>query len=38
MRLLFKMDKKDYDKCTHSFVRNSARSIMIKGKKIAMIY
>ena len=38
MRLLFKMDKKDYDKCTHSFVRNSARSIMIKGKKIAMIH
>ena len=33
MRLLFKMDKKDYEKCTHSFVRNSARSIMIKGKK-----
>lgn len=38
MRLLFKIDKKDYDKCTHSFVRNSARSIMIKGKKIAMIH
>jgi len=38
MRLLFEMDKKDYDKCTHSFVRNSARSIIIKGKKIAMIY
>ena len=38
MRLLFEMDKKDYDKCTHSFVRNSARSIIIKGKKVAMIY
>lgn len=38
MRLLFEMDKKDYDKCTHSFVRNSARSIIIKDKKIAMIY
>ena len=38
MRLLFEMDKKDYDKCTHSFVRNSARSIIIKGKKIAMIH
>lgn len=38
MRLLFEMDKKDYDKCTHSFVRNSARSIIIKGQKVAMIY
>lgn len=38
MRLLFEMDKKDYSKCTHSFVRNSARSIIIKGKKVAMIY
>ncbi len=38
MRLLFEMDKKDYDKCTHSFVRNSARSIIIKGKKVAMIH
>lgn len=38
MRLLFKMDKKDYDKCTHSFVRNSARSIIIKDKKVAMIH
>ena len=38
MRLLFEMDKKDYDKCTHSFVRNSARSIIIKDKKVAMIY
>ena len=38
MRLLFEMDKKDYEKCTHSFVRNSARSIIIKGKKVAMIH
>lgn len=38
MRLLFELDKKDYDNCTHSFVRNSARSIIIKGKKVAMIY
>ena len=38
MRLLFEMDKKDYDQCTHSFVRNSARSIIIKGRKVAMIY
>ncbi len=38
MRLLFEMDQKNYDKCTHSFVRNSARSIIIKGKKVAMIH
>lgn len=38
MRLLFEMDKKDYDNCTHSFVRDSARSIIIKGKKAAMIH
>jgi 8-oxo-dGTP pyrophosphatase MutT (NUDIX family) len=38
MRLLFEMDEKNYDKCTHSFVRNSARSIIINGKKVAMIY
>ena len=29
MRLLFEMDKKDYEHCTHRFVRNSARSIII---------
>ena len=38
MRLLFEMDKKDYGPCTHSFVRDSARSIIIKNKKIAMIH
>ena len=38
MRLLFEMDKKDYGQCTHSFVRNSARSIIIKNKKIAMVH
>ena len=38
MRLLFEMDKHDYDNCTHSFVRNSARSIIIRNKKIAMIH
>lgn len=37
MRLLFEMDRKDYEQCTHSFVRNSARSIIIKNRKIAMI-
>lgn len=38
MRLLFDMDKKDYADCTHSFVRNSARSIIIENGKAAMIH
>ena len=38
MRLLFEIDKKDYDECTHTFVRNSARSIIITNNKIAMIH
>lgn len=38
MRLLFDMDKKDYGSCTHTFVRNSARSIIISNKKLAMIH
>ncbi len=38
MRLLFEMDKKDYADCTHTFTRNSARSIMIRGGKVAMIH
>ncbi len=38
MRLLFEMDKRDYGQCTHVFVRNSAKSIIIKDKKAAMIY
>lgn len=38
MRLLFDLDKKDYDKCTRSFVRDSARSIIIKNGKIAMVH
>ncbi len=38
MRLLFEMDKKDYGKCTHTFVRDSARSIIIVNNKIAMIH
>lgn len=38
MRLLFEMDKKDYGKCTHEFVRNSARSIIIVNNRIAMIH
>ena len=38
MRLLFEMDKKDYCGCTHSFARDSARSIIIRDGKIAMIH
>lgn len=38
MRLLFEMDKKDHEQCTHTFVRNSARSIIINNHKIAMIH
>lgn len=28
MRLLFEMDKKDYENCTRSFVRDSARRLV----------
>ena len=38
MRLLFAMDKKDYEKCTDVFVRNSARGILIRDKKIALVH
>lgn len=38
MRLLFEMDLKDYGQCTHSFVRNSARSIIIQNHLVAMIH
>ena len=38
MRLLFEMDKKDYADCTSTFVRNSARSIIISGNKLAMVH
>ena len=38
MRLLFDMDLHDYDACTHSFVRNSARSVILRDGKVAMIH
>ena len=38
MRLLFEMDKKDYADCTHTFTRHSARSIMIRDGKVAMVH
>ena len=38
MRLLFEMDRHEYDQCTRSFVRDSARSIIIRDHKAAMIH
>lgn len=38
MRLLFEMDMQDWAACTHTFARPSARSIIIRDKKVAMIY
>ncbi|MBO4925148.1 MAG: NUDIX domain-containing protein [Clostridia bacterium] len=38
MRLLFELDRKDHARCTHSFVRNSARGIIIRDGKIAMVH
>jgi len=38
MRSLFEMDKKDHAHCTHTFTRDSARSIMIRDGRVAMIH
>ncbi|MCR4632938.1 MAG: NUDIX domain-containing protein [Erysipelotrichaceae bacterium] len=38
MRILFAMDKKDYGDCTRSFRRDSARSIILRDGKVAMIH
>lgn len=38
MRLLFELDQQDYRDCTHDFVRNSARSVIIYDGKIAMVH
>ena len=38
MRLLFELDKKDYENCSDKLVRNSARSIIIQNGKIAMVH
>lgn len=38
MRLLFDMDRMDYGECSHTFTRNSARSIIIRNGKIAMLH
>ncbi len=38
MRLLFELDKKDHAQCTHTFTRHSARSIVIRDGRVAMIH
>ena len=38
MRLLFNIDSQDYLQCTRTFVRHSARSIIIKDGRIAMVH
>ena len=38
MRLLFEMDRHDYDDCTRVYVRNASRSVIIHGGKIAMVH
>lgn len=38
MRLLFEIDTKDYDKNGKAFIRPSARSIIIKDRKVAMVH
>ena len=38
MRILFAMDKKDYAGCTHEYVRHSARGIIIRDGKVAMVH
>ncbi len=38
MKLLFALDKKDYGQCTHTFTRDSARGIIIRNGKVAMIH
>ena len=38
MRILFELDKKDHGACTHTFSRPSARSIVIRGGRVAMVH
>lgn len=38
MRLLFELDRKDYGQCTRTYVRNSARSIIIFSGQVAMVH
>ena len=38
MRTLFEMDLHDYEDCTRSFVRHSARSIIIREGRVALVH
>lgn len=38
MRQLFEMDKGDHQRCTRTFVRNSARAIVIADGRVAMVH
>ena len=38
MRRLFEIDLKDYNGCTKVFKRPSARAVIFKGDKIALVY
>lgn len=37
MRLLFDMDRQDHEGCTRTFARHSARSIIIRDGRLAMV-
>ena len=38
MRHLFDIDLQDYAECTHTFVRNSARGIILREGRVAMVH
>ena len=38
MRLLFELDKGDHSRCTHDYVRPSARAILIRDGRIVMVH
>ena len=38
MKELFRMDRMDHAACTHTYVRNSARSLIIRDGRIAMVH
>ncbi|MBQ1504533.1 MAG: NUDIX domain-containing protein, partial [Oscillospiraceae bacterium] len=38
MRLLFTIDPKDYDPNGKGFVRDSARAVIVRGGKVAMVH
>lgn len=38
MRMLFTLDRCDHGRCTRTFVRDSARAVIIKNGKIALVH